>query len=253
MSDRTIEVENIILSDRRALALALRSVLPFASKDETRIHLASVSIGVRNGRLMACATDGHRAALVQSKGTDAAMFGFYGGREGREANRFGGPNAIVLPAKILATALKAGGKTAEAVFFPHEGPTGSLRIGVTLANGEWQNFTTIPALFGVSYPPIFGVCTALDPKENRTQIDPNYLEAAGGLGKSIGAKGVEITVSDPLAPVIFSMESETFIGAIWQMPIRMENAFGRDKRIYQIIDPGPAHMRAPGGPAIAAE
>ena len=249
MSDRTIQVENIILSDRRALALALRSVLPFASKDETRIHLASVSIGVRNGRLIVCATDGHRAALVQSKGVDAGMFGFWGGKDGIEASRFGTHNAIVLPAKILGTALKAAGKTVEACFVPHEGPTGSLRIGVTLPSGEWQNFTTIPALLGVSYPPIFQVCTALDPKENRTQIDPGYLEAAGALGKALGAKGIEITVSDPLAPVVLSMESDAFLGAIWQMPMRLDDAFGRDQRIYQIIDPGPAHMRAP----VAAE
>ena len=252
MTKRTIEVENIILSDRRALALAIKAVLPFASKDETRIQLASVSIGIRNGRLIVVATDGHRAALVQSKGVDAGMFGFWGGKDGIEANRFGGRDAIVLPAKILGTALKAAGKTAEAVFFPHEGPTGSLRIGVTLQSGEWQNFTTIPALLGVSFPPIFQVFTALDPKENRAQIDPGYLEAAGALGKAIGAKGIEITISDPLAPVVFSMESDAFIGAIWQMPMRLDNgkkAYGRDQRIAQIIDPGPAHLRAP----IAAE
>jgi hypothetical protein len=256
MNERAIEVEKIILTDRRALALAIKAVLPFASTDQTRIHLASVSIGIRNGRLIVCATDGHRAALVQSKNTDAAMFGFYGGRDGIEANRFGTHNAIVLPAKILATALKASGKTAEAVFFPHEGPTGSLRIGVTLQSGEWQNFTTIPALLGVSYPPIFQVCTSLDPKENRAQIAPEYIEAAAALGKALGAKGVEITISDPLAPIVFSMESDAFIGAIWQMPMRLDhgkNALGRDQRINQIIDPGPAHMRAPGGPALAAE
>lgn len=249
MKDRTINVEDISMCDRRALALAIRAALPFASKDETRQQFASVSIGIRNGLLMVAATDGHRAVVIQAKSANAAIYGFYG-EGGLNAARFGTDLGIVLPAKILATALKAR-RDVEAVFYSHEGVCGSLRIGATLESGDWENFTTIPARFGVSFPPIFKVCTALDPMANRTHIAPEYLESAGALGRAIGAKGggIEITVSDPNSPVVLSCESEAFRAAIWQMPLQLDKAEGRDPRIAQIIDPGPAHLRAP----IAAE
>jgi len=247
MRKRSTQIENHVSTDRKALALAIKAALPFASDDETRPHLSGVSIGVRNGRLMVCATDGHRAALIQAKGEDAAIFGFYGGREGVEANRFGGYDAIVLPARKLAAAFKGHGKDVEACFWPHQGAAGVLRIGVTLSSGDWEDLATVSAVKGVAYPPIFQVCTALDPRDNRTQIAPGYLEAAGALGRAIGAKGIEITVSDPLAPVVLSMESESFRAAIWQMPMRLDDgspASGRDRRIAQIIDPGPARTTA---------
>lgn len=247
MRKRSTSLENNVSTDRKALALAIKAALPFASDDETRPHLSGVSIGVRNGRLMVCATDGHRAALVQSKGDDAPIFGFWGGRDCPEALRFGETGAIVLPARKLAAAFKGLGKDVEACFRPHEGAAGVLRIGVTHPAGDWEDLAMVSAVSGVSYPPIFQVCTGLDPRGNRTQIAPSYLEAAGGLGRAIGAKGIEITISDPLAPVVLTMESPSFVAAIWQMPMRLDDgssACGRDPRIARIVDPGPARTAA---------
>ena len=237
----------LVQIDRRALATALRAAIPFASTDETRPHLSSVAIGVRNGRLTVCATDGHRAALVQAKRDDAAIFAFYGGRDHARALAFGGQDPILLPAKKVAAALKGQGKEVEACFRPHEGPAGTLRIGVTLASGEWEDRATVQAVSGVVYPPIFQVCTGIDPKASRGAVAPSYLEAIGTLGRTLGAQGVEITISDPLAPQIFTGETDDFRFAVWQMPVRLDkgaNAHTRDPRIAQIIDPGPVRAAA---------
>ena len=163
---------------------ALRAVLPAASKDKTRPHLAGVLLAFEERALEVVATDYHRLHRVTVEWPAAA-----------EAAR---PGRLLVPRAAAEGLVKALG-TAKAC----EGLTIAIgATGAALSDGRTLPF---PAADVDEFPPHKRVIPAFDPKAAGGCVvgfNPAYLAEAAEAAAAIGANSVKVQLAGALDPAL---------------------------------------------------